>query len=232
MIERRRREEQLRQAKDAAEAANRAKSEFLANVSHEVRTPMNAVQGMLQVVLSEELSPSVRDSLRTASESAKTLMALLNDLLDFSRMEAGRFQLEANPFNVRLGINSCIKTMSLKAHEKGLQLACHIEPDVPDRLIGDVRRLQQVILNLAGNAIKFTEHGEVTVSVTLLKLRDPIPSGEGQVCDNPESNLPTKESAALPPDQLRQRIVWREPTTPDQVPTIPGPTDTVACCFD
>lgn len=213
VIERRRREEQLRQAKEAAEAANRAKSEFLANVSHEVRTPMNAVLGMLQVVLSEELTSPVRDSLRTASDSAKTLMALLNDLLDFSRMEAGRFQLEAIPFSVRQGINSCIKTLSLKAHEKGLKLNCWIDSDVPDRLIGDVRRLQQVILNLAGNAIKFTEHGEVTVEVAVLKPGETVPEPEPVVFEKGSKAL---QVAVSPRDQIRQRIIWREATTPDR----------------
>ncbi len=217
VIQRRRREEQLRKAKDAAEAANRAKSEFLANVSHEVRTPMNAVLGMLQVVLGEELPPVVRDNLKTAADSAKTLMSLLNDLLDFSRMEAGRFQLEAAPFNLRDGITAGLKTLSLKAQEKRLQLTCSIDADVPDQLIGDVRRLRQVLLNLTGNAIKFTEQGEVAVSVALIKpdeadLND-NPSAPSEPTDSWQNRTTNSTSeGTLDHDQLRQRIVWREST--------------------
>ncbi|MBI1902522.1 MAG: response regulator [Planctomycetia bacterium] len=166
-IGRKRAEEELRKAKEAAEVGSRAKSEFLANVSHEVRTPMNAVIGMLQVALAEDVPPALRDCLQTARDSAATLMSLLNDLLDFSRIEAGRFELESAPFSLRQVLDESLRTLSVAAHDKGLELVGRVGRDVPDRVIGDGRRLQQVILNLAGNAIKFTEQGEVVVDVSV-----------------------------------------------------------------
>lgn len=190
VIERRRREDQLQKARDAAEAANRAKSEFLANVSHEVRTPMNAVLGVLQIVLGEELPPSIRDHLTTAADSARTLMSLLNDLLDFSRMEAGRFELDAAPFNLRESISASVKTLAFKAQEKDLKLNCSVESDVPDQLIGDVRRLRQVLLNLVGNAIKFTQQGEVAISVSLLRMDEAIPPVPAFSLNKIDSKLP------------------------------------------
>jgi len=159
VIERRRNEEEVRRGKDAAESANRSRSAFLANVSHELRTPMNAVIGMLDLSLGEELSIVTRDYLSTARDSARALLFLLNDILDLSRMEAGRFELEAVPFSLRETLDETMKTLSVRAHEKGLELSCHVHRDVPDELMGDSRRLRQVIMNLAGNATKFTERG-------------------------------------------------------------------------
>ncbi|MBX3440587.1 MAG: response regulator, partial [Planctomycetaceae bacterium] len=151
-------------AREIAEAANRTKTEFLANISHELRTPMNAIIGMLELTLGEELSAGMKDYLHTARESAQTLLYLLDDLLDFSRMEAGRFELDAEPFMTREIVDGIVKTLSLRAYEKGLELAARSAPDVPNRLLGDGRRLRQVLMNLTGNAIKFTEQGEVLVS--------------------------------------------------------------------
>ena len=159
------RERELRQAKREAERANRTKSEFLANISHELRTPMNAILGMLNLGLSEELSEVMRDYLTTARDSAQDLLYLLNDLLDFSRMEAGCFELEREPFDLRETLNAAIRSLALRASEKGLELACHISRDVPTHLLGDGLRLRQVIVNLVGNAIKFTDQGEVVVHV-------------------------------------------------------------------
>lgn len=165
--DRRRREQELEQAKEQAVGANRAKTEFLANISHELRTPMNAIIGMLDLSLGEDLDPVVADYLETARDSADTLLYLLNDLLDFSRMEAGRFELEDEPFSLRETVEGAMKTMSLRAHETGLEFAGRIGSDVPDQLRGDGHRLRQVLLNLISNAIKFTEQGEVTVQVSV-----------------------------------------------------------------
>ena len=160
-----RREKELRQAKRDAEKANQAKSEFLANISHELRTPMNAILGMLNLSLGEELTEGMRDYLATAYESAQTLLYLLNDLLDFSRMAAGHLELENEPFRLRETLDTAMKSLSLRASEKGLELACQINRHVPHSLRGDAMRLRQILVNLAGNAIKFTDQGEVVVDV-------------------------------------------------------------------
>lgn len=161
------RERELQEAKDVAEAANQIKGEFLTNISHELRTPMNAIIGMVELALGEELSEAMTDYLQTARDSAHTLLHLLNDLLDFSRMEAGRFELAPAPFHLRDLLDRTMKMLSLRANEKGLELACHVHSDVPDHLKGDARRLQQVLINLVGNGVKFTQQGDVIVDVGL-----------------------------------------------------------------
>ncbi len=166
------REKELRLAKRDAEKANQAKSEFLANISHELRTPMNAILGMVNLSLGEELSDVMRDYLTTAYESAQTLLYLLNDLLDFSRMSAGHLELENEPFRLRETLDTAMKSLSIRASEKGLELACQINKHVPHFLRGDAMRLRQVIVNLAGNAIKFTDQGEVVVDVRALSQRN------------------------------------------------------------
>lgn len=166
-----RRDRELLLAIDQAQAAARAKGEFVANISHELRTPMNAIIGMLELSLRSEQLPSIIfDYLETARDSAQLLLALVNDLLDFSRLEAGKFELDEQDFSLKKVVDDSLRVLAMRAGDQGLELVYRIDEDVPDQLRGDPRRFRQILLNLIGNSIKFTEEGEVVVRIRPLKI--------------------------------------------------------------
>ncbi len=210
VTEQRRNENALRHAKEVAEVASQAKSEFLANMSHEIRTPLNGVVGMTELALDTSLTAEQRDYMETVKLSADLLLGVINDVLDFSKIEAGKMELEMVDFRIRECLEDTLKTLAFRADEKGLELLCDIAADVPEIVQGDTGRLRQIVVNLVGNAIKFTHAGEVSIHVEKEEVRDDACVLHFTVSDTGIGISPEKQAVIFSPFAQADSSTTRE----------------------